>query len=804
MPRATFSKSAPSVVSQVGRSNGSDGNNRNNGGSVSAGSADATLRRSISLLQSEIASRLNFAARAGLTFRDQRNLDRSLGRLEKIKPSNYYYRYKRGGIARRIITKLPESAWREAPKVLEDPDASRSTKWESEVSKVFDRLSAWQVLPELHKLSRIGRYGILVMTLPESYGEPKTALINSRLASPDHLIRLTPYPEALITVTRKITDKSNPQFSWPEIYRVQVDEDLSLDVHHTRVIHYSRSFGAYHDPVLECCWDRLDDYDKVVGGISEKIYQLRKTQWTTTNKDTVYAPGEQETYAGQDVDLDAYKTPAGTIEKQITAWRHDAISDLILDGLEGKSVGGEVPDVSNHIEKLARDISASTGYPERVLFGTEEGKLAGEQDSKQYHLDVQGMQNGECNSMTRMLIDRLTALRVLSSVGDYTIERDQLDTISLEEKSTTAFTFARANVMQNKITGRPVLTGDEIRAAIGYDELSEQSIDTVGDSGDDGNQNSNDLRTLQADSISIVAEVVESSLSDDIEELIDSAVGDINVSNTTDSAVDTALEILTEQLEPLSDILESAALRAGIANTDSANDAGTFVNAGSAGSTDNTDNTDNTTSGIDNAPLRQLAISFNTDNTVIPEWAVEHATLQIQDIVEDQRIGLQSLITAGANNGWTPAQITSRMSSSIGLASNQIEWVIGLSSNLANAAPGTTVVYGSSKVKIGLGGISQLDIDRYVDGYIDTLLQQRKRRLARSLLAAAANEGLHESYRQAQAAGELPANTFRIYLKNTERHADRHGQLAAIGEPFPVEPGADANCACAQGLTVVN
>ena len=415
-----------------------------------------------SLIDSIVNSRLDFAAKAGLTFRGLRDLDRSLGRLEKITSSNYRHRALRGGIASLLITKLPKDAWAIDPEIRQVIDGELPidlTPWDVEVSKLFKKLDACYVLREADIYCRRGRYSIIAMTLPESYGPASTAI--SRTVRADDIISLMPYDEVSSLVTRTIKDTSSPLLGWPEQYSLVLNDNSSVKIHHSRVIHLSDSPTPWGRPSLEKSWDDLDDLNKVVGGASETAFQTKGTLWTDRDRTEIYESDEQATI---DSDLEAYDFPRDTIEDMITAFRHDANGDLIVPGMDAKQLGGTVPRVEGLAKLLIRLISGTQEYPERLLLGTEESKLAGDQDSVEYNeKTVTAHRNGPATRHIRRLVDRLIQLGAVSNIDDYGINWTE-PSRSNKALGQVASLFAAANRNQHTATGETIYDIDEIRS----------------------------------------------------------------------------------------------------------------------------------------------------------------------------------------------------------------------------------------------------------------------------------------------------------------------------------------------------
>ena len=740
--------------------------------------------RALNTASSYLNTRLNFARKAGLTFQGMRNIDRALGRLETITPANYIYRYDRS-FAKTIVDKLPRAAWRVGCELVEDEDPSISTPWEVEVDALFTRLNIWEVLKQVHIESRKGRYGAIVLTvgsenITDSYGALDTELIPLR--SPDHLLRLTPYNEHDLEITKKEKNKQSPRFGWPVEYTLHFEDGARVKIHYSRVIHLSASFKQYHAPVLEAPWDDLDDLDKSMGGVFEQIWQGKSTLWKLVDETNPAGglPFESNEFdagiGGGDLQTDYEDKANKSIQDAIRLMSHDAVKQIILRNVEAHQLGGDPPDISNNLRWLFRKLAATTNYAERVLLGSEEGKLAGEQDSAEQQAVYQESRDGECTKYTRLLVDRLIELRALSPAPHYSLKWGQVDRLSATDKANVVKGYAKAN--KDNPEGA-IATIDEIREVVGWEELEEQPGSINGNQFNQSNQlrRSNTLDPDAPAEVVLIDEVVNEYQSD-IELLFN-----INVS-TVD--VDDAVDSLIESFESIESIAESVVIDAGERGLDIVAQFSTNRSL---------QNVRRELQIFD--PTSPRIVSF-IDNYLNGDDGV------LNDLTDSARYSMTQLINESTSRGWTVAQTTRRMSNSIGLASNQIDWVLSLSGKLHNAQPGDRITYANQVIKIPDTGITDALINKHIDGYIDRLLLQRKERFSRSILARLANEGLHESYRQADERGELPDNVYRVYLKNTDRHADRDGQLVRIGESFPVEPGADPNCSCSQGLQVVD
>ena len=109
-------------------------------------------------LASVLVSRINLANQAGKTFGGKRDVYETLGYKRLLVFQDYYDRYKRGGIARRVVNAYPNATWRKAPKIVSE-DEEFVRVWE----ELAQRLKLFHYLNRLDTLSGIGTFGTLLI-----------------------------------------------------------------------------------------------------------------------------------------------------------------------------------------------------------------------------------------------------------------------------------------------------------------------------------------------------------------------------------------------------------------------------------------------------------------------------------------------------------------------------------------------------------------------------------------------------------------------------------------------------------------
>jgi len=191
--------------------------------------------------QSLISERQQLAQRLGLRFGGTRDVYAEAGYPDRITPDDYVGRYRRDPIARRIVDMPVQATWRRTPIVteVERPDAS---PFAEQVVQLAHRLTLWRQLERVDRLSRLGRYGVLLIGVAEpdggDLGQPLPPLMD-----PSDVLYLTPLSERHAQIERLVSDPQSPRYGLPERYRLRLSTEGSglgshrVIAHHSRVIH---------------------------------------------------------------------------------------------------------------------------------------------------------------------------------------------------------------------------------------------------------------------------------------------------------------------------------------------------------------------------------------------------------------------------------------------------------------------------------------------------------------------------------------------------------------------------------------
>lgn len=420
-------------------------------------------------LAAAIDFRSQLANIASLTFGGKRDLYRAFGYKRELFPRDYRARYERNEVAAGVVDAFPDACWRGGAEVVEDMDMADVTTFEQAVIDLDNRLKLWDALLRTDKLSGIGRYAVLVLMAP---GELDTPL---ERCSPEELVGLQPYAEDEAQVQEWDVDRKSPRFGKPRYYslrRTTANTSTAINsVNVSRRVHYSRvqhmSDGLLDDsifgtPRLRRIWNRLDDLEKIAGGGAEAFFR-RADAGTLFNLD-----------ATQEFDPEDQKK----LRKKIDDFEHGFKRSIFARGLDMKVQDNKVADFKSQVESLMSLISAGTGIPQRVLMGSEQGKLAAKQDRASFDNKVTDRQNDYCGPMVcRPFFDRLIELGVLPTpVNGYEVKFTSIKTMDDEQRATIASEYAALNKPGQEI----VVTVDEIRAVLGLPPMKDVAPELVG------------------------------------------------------------------------------------------------------------------------------------------------------------------------------------------------------------------------------------------------------------------------------------------------------------------------------------
>ncbi len=402
------------------------------------------------------SGRFNFLRQAGLQFKGIRDIYTSAGYIAEGAESfdNYWSLYERDPVAGRIVDMPPKTTWRTPPDVVEGEGADeQETDFEKAWLAMTVRLKLWRHFERVDRLSRVGRYAVLLLGVREA-DDMALRRPMEKMLGPEDLLYLQAYAEKYAEIKTWESDPTSPRFGLPASYEIHLSSGVSgfkgkgkkVPVHHSRIIHVAEDplvDDVFGRPALKRALNVLADLLKVTASTGEAYWQLAsrvlqgKIDPTAEMKD-------------------------GAVEKMgedLEAIVHDLRRQFIGQGVELGWLGGEVPKPSEAIEMYKSMTGVASGIPARILFGSEQGQLASSQDERSYFgmVNERQEQHAEPNIL-RAFIDRLIEFGLLPEAGKegYTVIWPPLFELSDKDVAEANWTRAKAAKELTPMGGDPM------------------------------------------------------------------------------------------------------------------------------------------------------------------------------------------------------------------------------------------------------------------------------------------------------------------------------------------------------------
>lgn len=419
----------------------------------------AMTQEQLHVMASALVTRGQFANQVGLQFGTTRDLYNVLGYARDITLQKYYQRYRRDGIASRIITALPQATWRNTPTVRAVGDLEGKEEFTKKFAELDRKTSVFQTLARMDKLSGIGRYGVLLIGLRAS-GPLEDQVTTRRSRDVEDVMYYSTFMEESATIKTLGADPTKSTFGQPlsyqlKLFGVQNNSEIPgsptelRNVHHSRTLHIAEGTeedSIFGTPRLEAVYNYLDDLDKIIGGTGEAF-------WRVIDRGMQF-----------DIDKDANMSDedAATFTDEIEDYVHGLKRYIRTQGIKTTVLGSDAPDPTGAAVAVLGLIAGTTGIPQRVLTGSERGQLASNQDERNFNARARERQTLFAEpSILIPFVDRMIAYKVLPAVP-YEIIWPDLSTLTDKEKADVAARRAQAAGNIVKI-GPDVLSNDEKR-----------------------------------------------------------------------------------------------------------------------------------------------------------------------------------------------------------------------------------------------------------------------------------------------------------------------------------------------------
>ncbi len=364
-------------------------------------------------MASELVSRAALQASLGKSFGGDRDLYTALGYPTSLTYSDFYQRFQRQDIAKKIINAPVSASWRLKPVIIDgsvSDDSTQISDFETEWNDLVTEKKLFHYFSRVDKLASIGQYAIMVLGFDDNKG------LEEELETASELLYISLYSEDNAAIETWETDIQNPRYGFPKSYKISSPSNdrgtiQDSSVHHSRVIHVvidPLEDDVLGVPVLEAVYNRLQDIELISGGSAEMFWQ--------------------GAFPGLNFNLDSEADPTpqdmSDLEDEIEEYVHGFKRYLRTRGMQVEQLSAQLADPSGHMQIQIDLISAATGIPKRILLGSERGELSSSQDERAWNDRIDERRTEVCEpTILKAFIDKLISVGILTEPAEgYSVE----------------------------------------------------------------------------------------------------------------------------------------------------------------------------------------------------------------------------------------------------------------------------------------------------------------------------------------------------------------------------------------------
>ena len=418
----------------------------------------------------------------------KRNIWSAFGYPDTIDFDMHWRMATRQGVGKAGIHRIVEKCWEKDPIITDGEfDGKRPlTPFEQDLEVLINEHHLFARLKGCDWRNRVGRYaGIIPIIRGSGRAEDPITPVQSVKA----ILKLVPVFESQIDTNDVETnsDLSDVNFGMPSYYnfRTNVPGDRNPQNNNQFQMDPSRVFvfaeGAddgsiYGVPVNEAGFNALLDLEKVSGAGAEGLYKNAQQRIVINVDDKMVA---------QTVMTNTEKKEQ--LDDEITAFSRDFDKELMLFGMTADTLQSTLADPTHPFTVALNIYCASINIPATILIGQQTGRLASDEDQKDYGISA----SSRCNNvLTPSLI--IPFLKYMVDIGamrppvnDIMVEWPDFLEPSPSDKLTTAKTMMEINKLSREAgESEAVFTRDEIRVLSGYDPEPEGELADFGEDDD--------------------------------------------------------------------------------------------------------------------------------------------------------------------------------------------------------------------------------------------------------------------------------------------------------------------------------
>jgi hypothetical protein len=374
---------------------------------------------------------------------------------DELTIDDYKATYLRDGIGTRVVNFFPQECWVSDPDIYQIEDETKVTRFERELGDLAIKFNLYSMLERLDESSGIGRIGVLFVGLDdgralnqpvENVNDDDTPKVKYRKKPINNITFLRVLDESEVSVVELEDNQRNLRYGQPVMYRIKLvpieefnnsgsnliggtstlsPSDEYVDVHWTRIIpmaHNKRSSAFIGTPEMENVYNWIFNLQKILGADGEGFWRSGFPGISIESQPNSGAIGDLESQVDE-------------IRSQLRRYQRGLDRTLIFDGMTAKTLTPAITDPTSHVNVQMQMITATKGFPYRIFMGSEEAKLAAEQDKDNWGNRCDRRKNKICTpDILRPVVNRFMAYGALPWVGKYFVEWQPTNSSKREKK----------------------------------------------------------------------------------------------------------------------------------------------------------------------------------------------------------------------------------------------------------------------------------------------------------------------------------------------------------------------------------
>lgn len=381
--------------------------------------------------------------------------------------------YCRNPLARAAVNKTVGKTWEDQPYLQEfqrdgtEGGDQGETKIEADIRQRFADLRVWQHLAECDRRGLVGAYSGLILRLADGrqFKEPVERVPGGL----EGLVEVIPAWEGQLTVSQWDTDERSKTYGQPLMFQFaesavgQQQQPRQFEIHPDRLIIWSQDGTLNGRSALEPGYNALLDMEKIRGGGGEGFWKNAKSGLSLEIDKDAKVENIAQAMGVQPHDV------VDKIDEQVEGFNKGFDKSLLLQGIKATPMQVNLPSPEHFFAVAAQSFAASFSIPMKVLIGSQTGERASTEDSEEWAKVNMARRTNQAIPSIMGFVNRLERFGILPA-KDWFLSWTDLTESSMGEKIDRAVKMADVN---QKMGAELVFTGDDIRAAVGMEPLSD-------------------------------------------------------------------------------------------------------------------------------------------------------------------------------------------------------------------------------------------------------------------------------------------------------------------------------------------